>query len=730
MRTIKNIILIALGLFASLTWAQEVELDLESITDGTFDIEKPKYSSWISDNRYVYLDDQTGRLISYTAGKNDQKTLVSVAGLIGGENKGKISKYTFSEDASWIIVYLRSHGKTRIFLVDIQDEKQQELILDKDFKDLRNLKFSPDNSMLSFVFKSDLFTYDIDGKKTTQLTLDGTDKIINSNASFRFASILSTRDHYWSPDSKYIAFNQFDTKKVPTFKIINNTDSLYPFVTEFQYVKPGKTLPSVKPAIVEVTSQKITWPDIGDDFRSSYITHLSWNPKSKKLYIQKLNRNQNVMDIFIAEPAKRDTEKIFTEKEDTFLDAFDLEWVNNGSDFLWMSENDGWRHLYTISSDGKDKTCITPGEFDVFNKTQVKPDSNNNWVYYHASPENSIELYLFKASLNGKRKVERVTPEKEHGTHKYDISPDGKWAFQSFSSFDIPPKTRLVRLSGHKRVRIMQDNESLISKIKAIEPSPVTYSKIQIEDDVTLDSWMIKPPTFDKTKKYPVIFHLYSMPANQTTADRWKGTNYFFYQLLAKKGFIVMGLDGRGTPVLKGKQWRKSIYLKHGILPADDIAKATKSIIAQHSYIDAKKIGVYGWSGGGLMSLLLILRHPDVFNTAIPGAYLSHHKYYHAGFTERYMGLPKQNPEAYEETAALNYAKNLEGNLLLVHGTADDNVQYQNTEALINKLIQEQKVFSVVPYPNRTHRIGKIKGSRYHLFMTYLNYFSQHLLKE
>ena len=729
MKPIKIKALIVSALLCTVVGAQEVKLNIENITNSSFSVENPEYSSWTIDNEYVYLDNKAGKLIGYTAGSKEQRVLVSVAGLIGESQNGKIGNYTFSNDGSRVLIHLNHQGKTRIFLVDLKDDIHEELQLDKAPKELRNLKISPDNTMISFIYESNIYVYDVRTKKTTRLTTDGDDKIINSNASFRFASILSSRDHYWSPDSRYIAFNQFDTNDVSIYKIIDNTDSIYPFVKEFQYVKPGKTLPSVKPAIVEVATQNITWPEIGDDFRNSYITHLSWNPRSNKLYIQKLNRNQNVMDIFVAEAGSRNTEKIYTEKEATFLDAFNLVWLNNGSDFLWMSENEGWRHLYKISSDGKQKIGITPGEFDVFNKTPVKADANMKWVYYHASPDNSIQLYLFRASLDGKGKVERLTPEKELGTHKYDISPDGKWAFQNYSRFDIPTQTRLVRLSGHKRVKTLEDNAALLHKIEAIHPSPVTYFKTPIGDDVTLDSWMIKPPNFDPTKKYPVVFHLYSMPANQTTADQWKGRNYFFYQLLAKKGFIVMGIDGRGTPVLKGKKWRKSIYLKHGILPADDIAKATKKIVKQHPYIDGKRIGVYGWSGGGLMSLLLVLKHPDVFNTAIPGAYLSHHKYYHAGFTERYMGTPEQNPEAYEETAVLNYAKNLKGNLLLVHGTGDDNVHYQNTEVLINKLIQEKKVFSVLPYPNRTHRIGEIEGSQYHLFKTYINFFSQHLLE-
>ncbi|WP_461533078.1 S9 family peptidase [Sinomicrobium sp.] len=725
----KKLLLIVFGLLATWSGAQEVKLNIENITNRTFAGKSIDAGRWIKENQYVKLEDKAQKLVCYTAGSKEQKLLVSVAELIG-ESQGKIRNYTFSDDNTRLIVNLNLKGKTRSFLVNLTDRSNTELQLGKKIKGSRSLKISPDNKMLSFAYKSNLYVYDIDDKKTIQLTTDGDDKIVNATAPFRMASIHSTRNHYWSPDSKYIAFNHFDTNGVQMYKIINNTDSLYPAVKEFQYVKPGNTIPAVKPAVVEVATQKISWPDLGDDYRDSYITHFNWNPKSGKLYIQKLNRNQNVMDIYAVEAGSEKTQKIYTEKEDTFLDAFQLVWLNGGSDFLWISENDGWRHLYKISSDGKQKTCVTPGEYDVFNKTQIKADPQSKWVYFHASPENSLHLYLFRASLDGRGKLERITPENESGTHNYDISPDGKWAFHNFSRFDVPPSLTLIKIPGHKLVEAIEDNAALKEKIAEIHPSPVTYSEIEIEDGVALDSWMIQPPNFDASKKYPVVFHVYSMPANQTTVDKWKGQNYFFYQLLAKKGFIVMGIDGRGTPVLKGKKWRKSIYLKHGILPADDIAKATEIMVAQRPYINGEKIGVYGWSGGGLMSLLLVLKHPDVFNTAIPGAYLSHHKYYHAGFTEKYMGTPQQHPEAYEETAALNYVKGLKGNLLLVHGTGDDNVHYQNTEVLINKLIQEKKIFYVLPYPNRTHNIEVIKGSRYHLFETYLDFFSQHLLEE
>jgi dipeptidyl-peptidase-4 len=288
--------------------------------------------------------------------------------------------------------------------------------------------------------------------------------------------------------------------------------------------------------------------------------------------------------------------------------------------------------------------------------------------------------------------------------------------------------SEVVSLPDHRPARAVQDNAALRGKLAKIGRKPYEFLKVDIGSGVKLDAFCVKPPDFDPSRKYPVVFQVYSMPAEQRVVDNWGGDTYLFSLLLAQRGFIVMGIDGRGTPSLYGRAWRKIIYKKHGLVPCDDIAAATRVLTAQRLYMDATRVGVYGWSGGGLMSLLLILRHPDLFQAAVPGAYISNHRFYRAGFTERYLGLPQENPEAYEETAALNYASNLKGHLLLLHGTGDDNVHYQNTEALINKLIAAGKRFAVVPYPNRSHGMTEGENTKYHQYDTTLWFFSEHLL--
>ncbi len=712
------------------TIAQDrVLLNIESISNGSFRSKSPSSAVWLREEvGYTKIENERRTLVLYKPGDNIRSELMSMEAIDNGDSTSVILNYQFSPDESKVLLTLRI-GENRVYyILDRADESITKLDIERYSKDIQLPKISPDNNHLSFIYEANIFVYNIDKREVIQLTKDATDKIINATSSVRFASVGSTREYQWSPDSRYIAFNQFNTEGVRSFFIINNLDSIYSTVNEFQYVKPGETLPYVRTGVIEVSTKKTTWLSTEEDPRNSYITHIVWNPNSNKLFIQQMNRKQNIMNVLSADIESGTTEQIFTESEDTFLEPFNLQWINDGQKFLWMSENDGWRHIYTISADGKNKQLITPGDFDVSHL--IGADQFNEWVYFEASPKNTTHNYGYRVKVEGSGSLEKLTPEDFIGTNHYQVSPNGKWAFRSFSRFDTPWEETLIRLPNHTEVKIIEDNAELVRKIEAINPSPVEYSKVKIEDGVALDSWVIKPSNFDPEKKYPVILHVYSMPAVKMTNDSWKSNHYFFYQLLAKKGFIVMGIDGRGTPSLEGRAWRKSIYLKHGVLPADDIAKATQIMLKERPFMDPERIGVYGWSGGGLMSLMLIFRHPEIFNTAIAGAYLSHHKYYYAGFTEKFLGLPQENADAYEETAVLNYAKNLKGNLLLIHGTGDDNVHYQNTEALINKLIEEKKRFVVLPYPNRTHNMAQGKNTKYHQLDTYYWFFTEHLMSD
>lgn len=590
--------------------------------------------------------------------------------------------------------------------------------------DTRGIKFatvSPDKKKIAFCKGSNIFVKDIGTDNVVQLTTDGSKEITNGAPAWQLTSLLSVRGIKWSPDSKHIAFTKFNSKGVKELMLINNTDSLYPFIKSQPFVKPGETIPSTTVGIINVETKNINIADLPGDSRANYITYFDWKPNaSAQLMVQQLNRKQNNAKFFSVNPDSK-SNLVYEDKDEAFLTASDIYWLDNGKNFLWTSEKSGWRHIYKVSADGKQETDLIKKPFDI--EEIVGINHKKNLVYFIASPETSIYRYLYAVKMDGSGQPYKVTPNAFVGVNKYQLSADGEYAYHNYSTINTPPAVSLVSLPDHKVVKEIGNNKRLKAELVKVDAQPAKFMKIDIGNGVKLDAWQILPPNFDAKKKYPLIFHVYSMPGNQVAKDNWLSNNYMWYQMMAQKGYIVMNIDGRGTPALYGRAWRKVIYGRHGILPSDDLAKATKKLIADYSYIDKDNIGIFGWSGGGMISLLQILRYPDIYKVAIPGAFLSSSRFYNAAFTERFLGLPQENALAYDTTAALSYVKNLKGKLLLMHGTGDDNVNYQSTEVLINKLIEAGKTFYVVPYPNRSH--GLKEG--YHQFKTYTTFFDENL---
>jgi len=590
---------------------------------------------------------------------------------------------------------------------------------------VRNISVSPDLKKIAFCRDNNIYVEDMGTGLCKQLTTDGSKTVINANSSTDFAPVLNVQGFKWSEDSKFIAYTQFNVEGVKDLIIINNTDSLYPSTTKQQYVKPGEVLPACKVGVVEIENSHTNWFEIPGDTRNNYITYFDWKPSSNKLFIQQLNRKQNIVKLYAGEISGK-TELIYQDADSAFLTPGEMYWIDEGKSFLWTSEKSGWRHIYKVSADGKNEIDLIKQPFDVDEITGL--DLKDKIVYFLASPTNAIYRYLYSVNTDGKGNPKKLSPDHSVGVNNYQISNDGKYAFHNFSNINTPSVISLVSLPDHRKLKILEDNSKLKTALANVHCSQAKFLKIDIGNGVILDAWQILPPNFDQTKKYPLIFHEYSMPGNQTVQDKWlNANNYMWYQMMAQKGFIVMNIDARGTPSLYGREWRKVIYGKHGILPSDDLAKATKKLIADFSYIDKDNIGIFGWSGGGMISLLQILRYPDIYKVAIPGAYLSSSRLYNAGFTERFLGLPQDNPKAYDTTAALSYVDGLKGDLLLMHGTGDDNVNYQSTEVLINKLIAAGKKFYVIPYPNRNHGMTEGVNTKYHQYSMYTWFFTDHL---
>ena len=400
-------------------------------------------------------------------------------------------------------------------------------------------------------------------------------------------------------------------------------------------------------------------------------------------------------------------------------------WAHDGRSLLWLSERDGWRHIYSVLKTGGPLQLLTQGALDVIDDISV--DDQNNWCYYIASPTNATQRYLYRVPLDGHGSSERITPADEPGSHTYDISPDGQWAFHTYSTADHPPVTDLIRLPSHRRMRVLESNDTLATKVKSLIPSPTQFFQVPIKGGVTLDGWMITPPHFDPAKKYPVLAFVYGEPAGVTVTDKWGGDTTLFHRAIADDGYIVLSFDNQGTPAPKGRAWRKIVFGSLGPLSSVQQSEAIRRFAEEHSFIDRSRMAIWGWSGGGSNTLNLMFRYPGLFAVGMAVAPMADQRHYDTIYQERYMGLPADNPKGYYNGSPINFAEGLQGKLLIVHGSGDDNCHFQVTELLVNRLIALGKSFDFMDFPNRTHALSEGPGSSFHLRNLLARYLEEHI---
>ncbi len=671
---------------------------------------------------------------------NSWKILLKAEELIpkGRENSLSIASYSWSLDESKLLIFTntkrvwRQNTKGDYWIFDMQSRTLKQLGKSLPESSLMFAKFSPDNTKVGYVSQSNLFVEDIVAGKVSKLTHDGTIDIINGTFDWAYEEEFYCRDGFrWNADGSKIAFWQIDATDIKDFLMINNTDSIYSFIIPVQYPKAGEDPSSAKIGVVDLDTKNTTWLKVPGDSKQHYLPRMQWIPGKQQLLVQQLNRKQNHLKIFKCDADSGNSEVIYEEKEKTWVDLFssdltvrhsmnDLLINGKGDAFFRLSEKDGWRHLYQVDlKDGSEK-LLTPGEYDV--ATYYHLDEKKKFLYFNASPDNATQRYLYQISLKANAKPERITPHTFDGINNYNLSPDGKYAIHSFSNASTPSQHALIKVQKHQQKKVFVSNEDYVKDLVKYELPEVEFFKVTTQDGVEMDGRMIKPKDFDPGKKYPVIFNVYGEPWGQTAVDTWVGLWNFY---LAQQGYIVMTMDNRGTPSIKGREWRKSIYRKVGVINSRDQAMATKEVM-KWDFIDSERIAVWGWSGGGTMTLNLLFRYPEIYQTGMSVAPVSNQLYYDNIYQERYMGLPSENKEDFIEGSPISYAKNLSGNLLLVHGTADDNVHYQNSEALINELITQNKQFDLMIYPNRSHGIYEGKGTRIHLYNLLYRHLSNH----
>ena len=710
---------------------------------GTLEFSAERFgpARWLRDGEsYTTLEPSAstkgGRdLVLYGAETGKREVLVPAVGLIppGASDPLAIEDYAWSPDGRVLIVFTKSQRVWRqntrgdFWTYDLHSGRLRKLGADFEPSTLMFAKLSPDGRLAAYVVKNNIYAEDLATGKVRQLTFDGNEETVNGTSDWVYEEEFNVRDGFrWSPDSAAIAFWQFDTRGVPVFSMINNTDGLYPKILSFKYPKVGETNSAVRVGVVLVAGGYPVWMKATGDPRNMYIPRLEWAGSSKEIIFQQLNRLQNRNTVYIGDAGTGEVRPVFTDRDETWVEIMDdFVWLRGGKGLLWLSERDGWKHAYDVSRNGPDVRLLTPGDYDIVSVDAV--DEKGGWLYVTASPEDATKRFIYRVRLDGKGKPERVGPMNQSGVHRIDVSPSARWAFHTWSRLDSPPVTELVRLPKGDVVRTLAANKALKAKVGALKRRPAEFFKLAIGGGVQVDGWRILPPDFDPAKKYPLFIYVYGEPAGQTVQDGWGGSGYLWHLMLAQQGYIVASFDNHGTPAPRGRAWRKSIYRQIGILASADQAAAAKAALAAWPYADPDRVGIWGWSGGGSMTLNAMFRYPDLYKTGISVASVPNQRFYDTIYQERYMGLPKDNEEGFKNGSPITFAKDLKGNLLIIHGTGDDNVHYQGFETLVNELVANNKKFMMMAYPNRSHGIYEGKGTTIHLYTLLTRFLVENL---
>lgn len=725
-------------------FAQHIPTLDEVVYGGLIKVEGGSSVNWLSDGEHYSKKVKNPKggfdIVSYEVSSGSKKNtadegkvLIPASMLVkpGTSDTLSVRSFTFDSSHNQVLIYTNTRRVWRYdtrgdyWVLNMKSGRLTQLGANLPESSLMFAKFSPDGSRVAYVSKNNIYVENIADNKITRITNDGSSTIVNGTFDWVYEEEFDCRDGFrWSPDGKYIAYWQSDTEGTGWFDIINNVDSLYPKIIKFPYPKAGTANSAVKVGYVSADGGDTHWIDIPGNARENYIMRMDFIPDSDELFIQQMNRQQNTNKVWIAKIGDGSLKNILTEKDSAWVETNDnITWMKGNKYFTWVSERNGWRHLYRVSRDGKEISPITKGDFDFIQLSGM--DLKKGLVYFIASPDNYTQRYLYSAKLFGNGEVERVSPEDESGQHRYQISPNGKFAVHTFSNAVTPPVIEMVALPSHKTVSVITENKKALEDYRNLKLSPKEFVKT-FSGDLELDAWMIKPVDFDPSKKYPVIIDVYGEPAGSTVQDVWGGGD-LWHQYLANKGYIVVSIENRGAAAPRGREWRKCIYGEVGTFASQDQARGILDLARQYSFIDTSRIGITGWSGGGSQTLNCMFRYPDVFSTGIAIAFVADQRLYDTIYQERYMNTPQNNPEGYRKGSPISYVEGLKGNLLLIHGTGDDNVHYQSCEMLVNELVKHGKVFYQLSYPMRSHSISEREGTTYHLRKSMTDYFLKNL---
>lgn len=665
-------------------------------------------------SHYFVLRDGRGdagqELVRIDPGSGVEQVVASAAQFTpaGTKQPLKIEGFQFSADERRLLLYTNSQRVWRqntrgdYWVLDLPSQQLRKMGSDAPAASLMYAKFSPDGTQVAYVRQNNLYVEDLASGTAKALTTDGSDTLIYGTGDWVNEEELSLRDCFrWSPDGRQLLFWQFDTHGVPVFQLVDYTSHNYPRITSFAYPKVGELNSATRLGVVTVENGGITWLNLPGNPREHYVPRAEWSTDGQRILVQQFNRLQSQIRLLMVEPGSGVPHPVMTETDNAWLENDNpIRWLDDGRSFLWLSERSGWRQAYRVSLADARLTALTPDQQDVIEIDAVA--TKPGWLYFSASPHNATQRYLYRTTLAGDQ-TQQVTPATQAGWHSYDISPDGQWALHTWSAFTQPPTVEIVRLADHQVVQTLTENRQLRDKLASLKQVDVQFLKVEIEDGIVLDGWSIWPQ--DSTARVPLLMHVYGEPHGQTVRDAWPGPRGLWHWMLAQRGIVIASVDNRGTNVPRGRAWRKSVHRQVGVPASQEQAQAVRQLLHRWPTVDPARVGVWGWSGGGSMSLNAIFRYPDLYHTAVAIAPVPDQRLYDTIYQERYMGLPSDNVAGYREGSPITFAENLRGNLLLIHGTGDDNCHYQGSERLIDALIAHGKQFSLFAYPNRTHSV-------------------------
>ncbi|WP_418636647.1 S9 family peptidase [Winogradskyella sp.] len=700
-------------LMTSLVFCQEKQITLQDIWSGTFRTEGMQaLHSMANGNQYSVLNfDRQSR--TSTIDIYDYKTLEKVKTLVSSADISEIQgffDYSFSEDESKIILTTKSQPVFRrstlgeYYIYDVASKKVTKVSEDL----VQEPTLSPDGTKVAYGFENNLFVKDLTSGNVEQLTTDGEkNKIINGITDWVYEEEFSfVRAFDWNTDSNQIAFIRFDESEVPEFSMDVYGSDLYQTQHVFKYPKAGEANSKVSLHLYDLDSKKLTElsEDRPDDF---YIPRLKWTNEANVLSVQFMNRHQNELELWLFDTKDKSMTNVLKEKDKAYIDVtFNLTFLKDNS-FIWTSELDGFNHIYHYSKEGTLINQVTKGTWEVTNYYGFNEKANT--IYYQSTENGSINRDVYSIQLNGKNK-KRLT--NKNGTNSASFSADFTYFINTFSSATVPYEYTLHTSKSGKLIKSIKDNRSLAKQLEGYVMSKKEFSTISVNGN-DLNMWTIKPKDFDANKTYPLFMYQYSGPGSQQVANRWNSTNDYWYQMLAQQGYIVVCIDGRGTG-FKGAAFKKVTQNELGKYEVEDQIEAAKQL-GKLDYIDAERIGIWGWSYGGFMSSNALLKGNDVFKMAIAVAPVTSWRFYDTIYTERYMTTPQENPSGYDENSPINHVDKLKGDYLLIHGTGDDNVHVQNTMRMVEALIQADKQFEWMIYPDKNHGIYG-GNTRLHLY--------------